>query len=375
VSHHHSEGKLVKLTKFGTLGAFVAVGALALTGCATNEGSTPATSAPSEAPASALSGTIAGAGASSQGAAQESWIAAFQTANEAVTISYDPSGSGAGREAFIGGGVAFAGTDSSLSDEEIAGGFKGCVDDSFIQVPAFIDPIAVIYNLDGVDELNLDAATLAGIFKGDITSWDDPAITAQNPGVTLSGAITAVHRSDDSGTTKNFTDYLAKNAGDIWTEKPADPFPYATGTGAQGTSGVIQAVGSAAGAIGYAAASRAGELGIANIKVGDEYVAFSNEAAAAVVDGSPAADNASATNLAIKLNRTTTNPAEYPLVLVSYLLACGEYQDASVAPIAKAYLQFVTSAEGQEVAASTGAAPMSAAQIAAVQSVVATIVE
>ena len=366
----------MKLTKLGTFGAIVAVGALALTGCAANEGgSTTPSSAPSDAAVSTLSGTIAGAGASSQGAAQESWIAAFQTANEAVTISYDPSGSGAGREAFIGGGIAFAGTDSSLSDDEIAGGFEGCVDDSFIQVPAFVDPIAVVFNIDGVDELKLDAATLAAIFKGDITSWDDAAITAQNPGVTLTGNITAVHRSDDSGTTKNFTDYLGKNAPDIWTEKAADPFPYPTGTGAQGTSGVIEAVKSASGAIGYAAASRADTLGIAMIKVGDEYVAFSNEAAAAVVDGSPAADNATDTNLAIKLNRTTTNPAEYPLVLVSYLLACGEYKDAAVAPIAKAFLAFVTSAEGQEVAASTGAAPMSAAQISAVQSVVATIVE
>ena len=366
----------MKLTKFGTLGAIVAVGALALTGCATNEGgSTTPTSAPTDGAGSSLSGTIAGAGASSQGAAQESWIAAFQTANEAVTISYDPSGSGAGREAFIGGGVAFAGTDSALSDDEIAGGFEGCVDDSFVQVPAFIDPIAVVFNIPGVDELKLDAATLASIFKGDITSWDDAAITAQNPGAALSGAITAVHRSDDSGTTKNFTDYLNKNAGDIWTEKAADPFPYATGTGAQGTSGVIEAVTAASGSIGYAAASRAGDLGIAQIKVGDEYVAFSNEAAAAVVEGSPAADNASATNLAIKLNRTTTNPAEYPLVLVSYLIACGEYKDAAVAPIAKAFLAYVTSEEGQAVAAETGAAPLSASQISAIQSVVATIVE
>lgn len=365
----------MKLTKFGIFGAVVAVGALALTGCATNEGGGSApTSAPAEG-TTALSGTIAGGGASSQGAAQESWIAAFQTANEAVTISYDPSGSGAGREAFIGGGIAFAGTDSALSDDEIAGGFKGCVDDSFVQVPAFIDPIAVIFNIPGVDELNLDAATLAGIFKGDITNWDDPAITAQNAGATLTGTITAVHRSDDSGTTKNFADYLGQNAGDIWSEKAADAFPYPTGTGAQGTSGVVESVSSAAGSIGYAAASRAGDLGIAKIKVGDEYVAFSNDAAAAVVDGSPAADNASANNLAIKLNRTTTNPAEYPLVLVSYLIACGEYQDAGIAPIVKSFLEFVTSAEGQEVAASTGAAPLSAAQVSAVQAVVAAIVE
>jgi phosphate transport system substrate-binding protein len=362
----------VKFTKLGTIGAIAAVSALALAGCATNEGTAPTES---DAPVSTLSGTIAGAGASSQGAAQESWIAAFQTANPDTTISYDPSGSGAGREAFIGGGVAFAGTDSALSDDEIAGGFEGCVDNSFIQVPAFIDPIAVVYNLPGVDELNLDSATIAKIFKGEITDWSDAAITSQNPDATLSGAITAVHRSDDSGTTKNFADYLSKTAPDVWTEKPADPFPYATGTGAQGTSGVIEAVTAAEGAIGYAAASRAGELGIANIKVGDEYVAFSDEAAAAVVAGSPAADNATATNLAIKINRTTTNPAEYPLVLVSYLVACGEYADAAVAPVVKAYIAYVTSDAGQAAAAETGAASLSADQIAAVQAVVAGIVE
>ena len=88
-----------------------------------------------------------------------------------MTINYDPSGSGAGREAFIAGGVAFAGTDSALKQEEIDGGFAGCVADTgYFQVPVYISPIAVIFNVEGVDELNLDAATIAGIFKGTITT-------------------------------------------------------------------------------------------------------------------------------------------------------------------------------------------------------------
>lgn len=357
----------MKLGSSGSALAVMVVSSLLLTGCAANEIGLP----PSD---STLSGTIAGAGSSAQGAAQESWVAAFQTRNPNVTISYDPSGSGAGREAFIGGGVAFAGTDSALSDDEIRGSFEGCVDDSFIQVPAFIDPIAVIYHLDGVDELNLDAATLAAIFAGEITRWDDPAIVRQNTGARLGGPITAVHRSDDSGTTKNFTDYLRVNAPEIWTEPADDRFPFAKGTGAQGNSGVVQAVASAPGAIGYAAASRAGELGIARIKVGDSYVAFSNEAAAAVVAGSPPAGNASPYNLAISIDRATTNPDEYPLVLVSYLLACREYRESSVAPIAKAYVAFVTSHDGQEVAARTGAAALSATQIDEIQTVLATMI-
>jgi phosphate transport system substrate-binding protein len=370
----------VNFKRLGAAGAIAIAGSLMLASCAANEGPAPVPTSsepgtPTEAPAG-LSGTIAGAGASSQGAAEEAWIAAFQTVNTDVDITYDGSGSGAGREAFIGGGVAFAGTDSALSDDEIAGGFAGCVDDSFIQVPAFIDPIAVIFNIEGVDALNLDAVTLAKIFKGEITDWSAPEITAQNEGVTLSGPITAVHRSDDSGTTKNFTDYLFQAAPEIWTEKPADPFPYATGTGAQGTSGVVEAVKAAAGSIGYASASRveSDALTAASIKVGDEYVGYTPEAAAAVVAESPAADNASDTNLAIKLNRLTESTGEYPLVLVSYLVACGEYADAEVAPIVKAYLAYVTSEEGQAVAADAGAAPLSADQISTIQAVVDTIV-
>ena len=119
------------------------------------------------------------------GAAQEVWISEFQTANSGVTITYDPSGSGAGRETFLAGGSDFAGTDRAFNDEEVAaGGFASCTPDSgIVQLPLYISPIAVIFNLEGVDSLNLDADTIAGIFAGTITSWDDAAIVDQNEGV------------------------------------------------------------------------------------------------------------------------------------------------------------------------------------------------
>ncbi len=347
----------MKTTRFGAIAAIALAGAFALSSCAANE--TPT----GDEPASDLSGTLDGAGASSQGSAQEAWIAAFQTANTDVTINYDPSGSGAGREAFIAGGVAFAGTDSALKQEEIDGGFAGCVPDTgYIQVPAYISPIAVIFNVEGVDELNLDAATIAKIFKGEITNWDDPAIAALNEGTTFPSApITAVHRSDDSGTTKNFADYLNKVAPEVWDAAPADPFPYQTGEAAQGTSGVVDAVTNGTNTIGYADASKAGDLGTANIKVGDEYVAYSPEGSAAVVEGSPAGDTASDTDLAIKLDRETTDPSHYPLVLVSYIITCVEFEDPEVAPLVKSYINYITSEEGQgEAASSAGAAPISA---------------
>ncbi|PZQ90612.1 MAG: phosphate ABC transporter substrate-binding protein PstS [Leifsonia xyli] len=363
----------MKITRTGGFAALALVGALALTSCASNE-------APSgdgsSAPTSNLSGTFNGAGASSQGSAQEAWIAAFQTANPKVTINYDPTGSGAGRKTFASGGADWAGSDSALSDEELAGTFGSCAADSkAIDIPTYISPIAVIFNVEGVKELNLDAATLAKIFKGEITNWNDPAIAALNTGAKFPDlAITAVHRSDDSGTTKNFADYLNQVAPEVWDQKPADTFPYQTGEGAQGTSGVVDAVKNGTGTIGYADASKAGSLGTAKIKVGEKFVAYSPEAAAKVVAESPLVEGREANDLAFSLNRKTTDPSHYPLVLVSYSIVCTQYADAAKGEFVKAYIGYITSAEGQKVAAeSAGAAPLSEDLSAKVATAVASI--
>ncbi|MEC5184988.1 phosphate transport system substrate-binding protein [Cryobacterium sp. MP_3.1] len=360
---------LVNLMRFGRPAVIAIAAALVLSSCASNEAGSTATD---DAADSTLTGTINAAGASSQGSAQEAWISAFQTANPDVTINYDPSGSGAGRETFIAGGTDFAGSDSYLSDEELAGTFAACAPDTLaVDLPVYISPIAVIFNVEGVTDLNLDADTLAKIFTGAITTWNDPAIVALNADADLPAtAITAVHRSDDSGTTKNFADYLFQAAPDVWTEKPADPFPYATGEGAQGTSGVVDAVTNGTGTIGYADASRAGDLGVAKIKVGDEFVEYTAEAAAAVVDGSPLVEGRADNDLAVKLDRLTTDATHYPLVLVSYALVCTEYADAEQGALVKEYVSYMASEDGQaEAAASAGAAPLSAdlqAKVAAV---------
>jgi phosphate transport system substrate-binding protein len=347
----------VNFKRLGSVAAIAIAGTILLSSCAANE------EASSDENTSDLSGSIAGAGASSQQSAQEAWIAAFQTENPDVTIDYDPSGSGAGRSAFIAGGVAFAGTDSSLKDEEIAGGFAGCVvPEEYIEVPVYISPIAVIFNVEGVDELNLDAPTIAGIFKGTITTWNDPAIVALNEGTELPSApITAVHRSDDSGTTKNFADYLNKVAPEVWDAAPADPFPYPAGEAAQGSSGVVDAVSNGTNTIGYVDASKADDLGVAKIKVGEEFVEYTAEGAAAVLEESPLVEGRPDTDLAYALDRKTTDPSHYPLVLVSYALACQEYEDAETGTLVKEFLSYITSEEGQaEAADSAGAAPLSA---------------
>ena len=174
-----------------------------------------------------LSGDLAGAGASSQEAAQEAWIANFESDNSGVTISYDPVGSGGGREQFIAGGVDYAGSDSALADTELTDAQKQCGgSDQLVQIPVYISPIAVIYNLKGVTDLQLSPDTIAGIFAQNITSWDDAAIAKDNPDANLpSTRITPVNRSDDSGTTDNFTQYLSEAAPSAWKYPPDDTWP------------------------------------------------------------------------------------------------------------------------------------------------------
>lgn len=346
----------MKITRFGRPAAAIAIAAtaaIALSSCAANE---------TAAPESTLEGTLVGAGSSAQGSAQEAWIAAYQTANPGVTITYDPTGSGAGRETFIAGGSNFAGSDSYLKDEELEGTFAACVEGTTpFEIPNYVSPIAVIFNIDGVNELNLDAATIAGIFKGTITTWNDPAIVALNPDAKLpASAITAVHRSDDSGTTKNFSDYLLQNAPDVWDiEKADDPFPYQSGEGAQGTSGVVDAVKNGSGTIGYADASKAGSLGIAKIKVGDEFIAYTPEAAAALVEAGKPVEGRDATDMAVKIDRTGTDPSVYPIALVSYLIGCNEYKDSAAAELVKSYFTYILSEQGQlDAQANAGSAPL-----------------
>jgi len=350
----------VKISRIAQVGAVAAIAALTLSACAANESGAGAAENDGGAK---LSGNLVGGGASSQEVAVQTWTAGLQTANPDLTIDYDPAGSGTGRESFQAGAFAFAGSDRAFTTDEIADGpFDACVEGAdLVELPTYISPIAVIFNLEGIDSLNLDPATVAGMFTGDITRWNDPAIAAVNEGVELPDlAITPVHRSDDSGTTENFTDYLFQTAPDVWTYEPDGVWPLDGGEAAQGTSGVVSAVEGGEGTIGYADASRAGDLGTVAIQVGDEFVPYSPEAAARVVDASPQDEGRAATDIAIAIDRTTTEPGVYPIVLVSYLIGCAEYADSATAELVKAFFSYAASAEGQETAAAAaGNAPIS----------------
>jgi phosphate transport system substrate-binding protein len=347
---------------------------LALSACgAANESSSSSSGSGSSSGTSAeLSGDLSGAGSSAQEKAQEAWATGFQGTNSGVTVNYDPVGSGDGRKQFIAKGVSFAGSDSALNDDEgeLSAAKKRCSGQDPIEVPAYVSPIAVIYKLDGVKSLQLSSKTIAQIFDNKITKWNDPAIAAENKGVTLPAlAITPVHRSDDSGTTKNFTDYLNKASG-AWKYDAADAFP-TKGEAAEGTSGVVSAVSGGKGTIGYADESQAGSLGQVKVKVGSAYVAPSAEGAAKVVANSPATKGRPAVDMAVDINRTTTAAGEYPIVLASYLIACQTYADKNEAALVKSYLEYAVSSEGQAAAAkNAGSAQLDSAVAAKAKAIV-----
>jgi phosphate transport system substrate-binding protein len=359
-----SKGSSLKLstTSRAVVLSTALAGTLALSACgAANEQNAGSGGGETTGGATELSGTLVGAGASSQQAAMQGWTAGYSGVQPGVTVNYDPVGSGGGREQFTSGGVDFAGSDAYLDDEELAQAEERCGGGEVFELPDYISPIAVVYNLEGVDELNLSPQVIAGIFDRGITTWNDPAIAADNPGVTLPDLpITPVNRSDESGTTENFTEYLAAAAGEAWPHEPDGNWPVPGGEAAQGTSGVISAVSGGNGTIGYADESQAGDLGVAAVGVGEDFVAPTPEAAAAVVEKSERVPGRGQYDFAIELARDTTESGSYPIVLVSYHIGCTTYDDAEKAGLVADFMGYVISEEGQQAAAqAAGSAPIS----------------
>ena len=315
--------------------------------------------------AEAISGEFKGAGASSQQAAVEAWVAGFQGTNPDAKIGYDPSGSGAGVSTFLTGATAWAGSDAALSADQIEQSKSVCASGTAFDIPVYISPIAVVFNLKGVSDegkhVNMDAETIAKIFDGKITTWNDPAIQDQNPDLELPATpITVVHRSDKSGTTQNFVSYFIDTVPDAWPYELSENWPNEVGQGAKGTSGVISTVQQADGTIGYADFSQVGDLGTVAVKVGEEYVEISAEAGSKVIDDSELDSSAEGENrVVVKLNHKTSAEGAYPIVLVSYDIACPAYKDADTAKFVKSWLTYVVSEEGQQTASqNAGSAPL-----------------
>ena len=242
--------------------AFVAATLLiaaALAGCGSGGGTSGSGATPMP-PMSA--GTIVGAGATFPQPLYSKWGQDYAGAS-GVKLNYQGIGSGGGISAIEAKTVDFGASDAPLTQADLDA-------NGLVQFPMVIGGVVMVVNVPGISAggITLDAATLAGIYSGSITVWNDPAIVALNSGVTLpSTAINVVHRSDSSGTTWIFTNYLTQAVPDAWTAGADKEIPWPTGVGAKGSSGVAATVQQVVGSIGYVDQAYAFQNGMAYTKL------------------------------------------------------------------------------------------------------------
>jgi phosphate transport system substrate-binding protein len=364
----------VKITRSGSIAAVAIVGALALAGCSTaTSGTSASPSATATGPDySKLTGTITAGGSSAQGAAEDAWVAAFKTLATGVTVNYDKSqGSGGGQTNFLAGAYDFAGSDAPLSAAQTTQaatspcGAAGAIN---------LDGESVVFKVAGVTKLNLTTATIAKIFNLKITDWSDPAITADNGGTALpAGPITTVARSDGSGTTFNFTSFLAGADAADWPYPAGKTWPVTGNVSLQqGGSGVANTVGAGTGTIGYVDHSAIGTLNAATVNG----VAFSAAAVGkSLSTGGVSTPNGVTGDMSLKFDYSKMTGSDvYPIPLLSYAILCNSFKDPAQAKVTAGYLGFITSKTGQAVAAkNVGSAPLPDDMLAKIATVIANV--
>jgi phosphate transport system substrate-binding protein len=270
-------------------------------------------------------------------------------------VNYNATGSGAGVKQFIAGQVDWAGSDSALKPEEVGPAKTRCKDNDAWNIPMTVGPIAVAYNLPGVDSVVLDGPTIAKIFTGQIKSWDDKAIKDLNPDATLpSKAIKVFFRSDESGTTDNFLKYLAAAGGGAYSGTPSKKFDGGAGEGKAQSAGVQQAVGATEGGIAYIEYSFAKDanLGVAKVKTGGDPIELTAETAGKALAAASAAG--SGNDLKLKLDYATKEAGAYPIVLVTYEIVCSKGLDKAKAETLKGFLSYIGSTDGQKAISDIG---------------------
>ncbi|MDQ1076236.1 MULTISPECIES: phosphate ABC transporter substrate-binding protein PstS [Microbacterium] len=359
----------MKLSRFVQLGAVAAVASLALAGCSSPSGSGDAagtSASPTSSDVTAtldpnLTGTITAGGSSAQSNAQAAWTAAYNAQVKGVTVNYDKSqGSGGGVTNFLSGAYDFAGSDSPLNADQTAQSKALCTEGG-VNIPIYLDGVAIIFNVPGVTDLKLSGETVAKIFALQITDWSDPAITKDNGTALPAGPITTVARSDGSGTTQNFTNYLAATQSSVWTSPAGKDWPIEGNVSKQkGGSGVVEAVKAGSGTIGYADHSAIGDLNAAAIIQDGTAIPYSAEAVTATFEAAAVdASNGVPGDLSKKFDYSKLTAETYPIPLVSYAVTCTTFKDTKQSELVKSYLGFVTSTTGQAVAAkNAGSAPL-----------------
>jgi phosphate transport system substrate-binding protein len=359
----------VTITRTARIVGATAAAALLLAACGSDGGSSDgSSSAPSS--IDCASGSIKASGSSAQKNAITEWINAYQEACEGVTIDYQANGSGAGIQDFINGQTAFAGSDSALKEDEQPKADERCASGPAIQLPMVGGAINIVYNVEGVDKLILDAPVLAGIFNNEITTWNDPKIAALNPDVTLpSATIAQFHRSDESGTTDNFVKYLL--AKEVWDYEGGKAWEAPGGQGAKGSDGVASAVKDTPNSIGYVELSFAQDLGLTSawIDNGNGPIEPTSDNAAETI--ATATIEGSGNNLPLKIDRAGTTG--YPIVLVTYEITCETGLSGADLEVTSSFLTYTASEEGQALLPEIGYVPITGDLLTKVQTAVASI--
>jgi phosphate transport system substrate-binding protein len=286
---------------------------------------------------------IDGSGATFPKLFYEEAIAELEEHAEDMVVNYSAVGSGQGKRDLAAGTTDWAGTDSLVKPEEEAG-----FDRPFLYFPTVAAPITVAYHLGGIDRLQLSPDTLAAIFGGTVTEWDAPEVVADNPGLPLPDApITVVVRADGSGTTSNFSRYLAKAAPGTFTLRPGDTVQWPSAQAARGNAGVARLVGATEGAIGYVDYSDAVPSGLTTAAVRNRsgaYVAPSLEGASAALAGAEIADDLTYDPL------DAAGPDAYPITAPTYVLTYETYGDVGTVEDLRRWLTYVLT-DGQDLAA------------------------
>ncbi|WP_018347578.1 phosphate ABC transporter substrate-binding protein PstS [Longispora albida] len=350
----------MKLQRLGIIAGVGLTATLALTACGSDNTTTkPGATGAAAAKIECAGGTLNVAGSSAQKNAMLEWIKAYKGACKDAKIEYNANGSGAGIQGFTAKTADFAGSDSALKDTEQPAADARCATGKAIHLPMVTGPIAIVFKVDNVDSLQLKPATLAGIFSGKITKWNAPEITADNPGAKLpDAAIQTVHRSDSSGTTENFTDYLTATAKDAWTFGKAKEWKAPGGVGSKGSDGVAADVAKTSGSIGYVEMSFAETAGLKKAKIQNgagEFTELTPASAAKTVESAEV--KGSGDDLKLKIDYNTKAAGAYPLVLVTYEIACSA-GNGDKAALIKGFLTYTSSTEGQAQLTKLGYAPL-----------------
>ncbi|MUM15827.1 phosphate ABC transporter substrate-binding protein PstS [Mycobacterium sp. CBMA271] len=300
-------------------------------------------------------------GSSAQKNAFDIFANEYSTACPGKSINYNPTGSGKGRDNFIAAQVDIGGSDSALSEEEAAKAKERCGGNEAWNLPLVFGPIALAYNIPGVDKLVLNADAAAKIFTGAITTWNDPELATLNPGVTLPDTkVTPVYRKDKSGTSENFGKYLTTAAPESWTKGSSGTWEGGAGESAEKSSGVAEKVKSLPGAITYVEKGYADDLKMpyAQIDSGAGAVALTAETAAASVETAKFAGEGNDLKLDLASIYGTKTAGAYPIVLATYEIVCSKgYKDAEVAAAVKSFLTVAVN-QGQKGLADVGYAPL-----------------